>query len=130
MTNSITQSPLHTYRRYLEEGVLAYQYSPAAGRAVFYPRVICPYTGSDALEWRVSGGYGVIHAITEIAPKNGESYHVALIDMDEGFRLMSNVLPSSGCSPAIGMRVRAEIVRLGDDKLPNPVFRVEDDHDA
>src|ERR1700730_14139575 len=50
------QSPLRVYLDHLERGELAYQFSPAAGRAVFYPRVLCPFTGSDQLEWR--GGMG------------------------------------------------------------------------
>ena len=32
------QSPLNTYLAHLDKGELAYQYSPEAGRAVFYPR--------------------------------------------------------------------------------------------
>ena len=31
-------SPLQRYLRYLENGELAYQYSPAADRPVFFPR--------------------------------------------------------------------------------------------
>src|ERR1041384_2489862 len=42
-----TTSPLGIYNAHLEKGELAYQFSPAANRAVFFPRVLCPYTGSD-----------------------------------------------------------------------------------
>jgi hypothetical protein len=38
-----TTSPLATYNAHLEKGELAYQFSPAANRAVFFPRVLCPY---------------------------------------------------------------------------------------
>ena len=51
---SVQDSPLKTYLDHLARGELAYQFSPAAGRAVFYPRMICPFTGSDQLEWRIS----------------------------------------------------------------------------
>jgi uncharacterized OB-fold protein len=47
----VDTSPLTIYQQYLDRGELAYQWSPTAGRAVFYPRVICPFTGSDRLEW-------------------------------------------------------------------------------
>ena len=53
-------SPLATYLSHLEKGELAYQFSPAANRAVFFPRVLCPFTGSDKLEWRVSKGLGTV----------------------------------------------------------------------
>ena len=35
-------SPLGVYLEHLENGELAYQFSPDANAAVFYPRVICP----------------------------------------------------------------------------------------
>jgi len=44
------QSPLAMYQAHLDNGRLAYQWSPKAGRAVFYPRLVCPYSGSIALE--------------------------------------------------------------------------------
>ena len=52
----IAESPLAVYQAYLDKGELAYQWSPEAQKAVFYPRVICPFTGADRLEWRVSAG--------------------------------------------------------------------------
>src|SRR5262249_56338345 len=84
-----TQSPLKTYFDHLERGELAYQFSPAANRAVFYPRVLCPFTGSDKLEWRVSAGKGTVHATTVVHPQEGAPFNVALIDCDEAFRLLS-----------------------------------------
>ena len=56
MANAAT-SPLGVYLEHLEKGELAYQFSPDANAAVFYPRVICPFTGSDNLQWRVSKGH-------------------------------------------------------------------------
>ena len=54
----MTQSPLAVYQAHLDKGELAYQWSPEANRAIFYPRVLCPFSGSDRLEWRVSAGFG------------------------------------------------------------------------
>ena len=85
------KSPLNTYLEHLEKGELAYQFSPEAGKAVFYPRVLCPVTGSGKLEWRVSKGLGTVYSTTVVHPAKGEPYNVALIDCDEGFRLMSRV---------------------------------------
>ena len=55
-------SPLKTYLDHLSRAELAYQFSPDASKPVFYPRVICPYTGHDNLEWRISQGLGTVHA--------------------------------------------------------------------
>lgn len=49
-------SPLATYLAHLEQGHLAYQFSPEAAAPVFFPRVICPRTGSTNLQWRISAG--------------------------------------------------------------------------
>ena len=117
-----TQSPLKTYTDHLERGELAYQFSPTANRAVFYPRVLCPFTGSDRLEWRVSAGTGTVYATTTVHPPEGAPFNVALIDCDEGFRLMSRVEDIAPGKVTIGMRVRFRVHRPGGEEPPCPVF--------
>jgi uncharacterized protein len=117
-----TQSPLKTYLDHLERGELAYQFSPTANRAVFYPRVLCPFTGSDRLEWRVSAGVGTVHATTVVHPQEGAPFNVALIDCDEGFRLMRRVEEIAPEQVKIGMRVRVRVHRPGGEEPPCPVF--------
>jgi uncharacterized OB-fold protein len=118
----ITQSPLTVYQAHLEKGELAYQWSPEAQKAVFYPRVICPFTGSERLEWRVSAGLGTVYATTVVDPREGAPYNVALIDCDEGFRLMSRVEDIPPEAVKIGMRVKFRVHRPGGDDPPYPVF--------
>jgi uncharacterized protein len=117
-----TQSPLKTYLDHLERGELAYQFSPTANRAVFYPRVLCPFTGSDRLEWRLSAGTGTVYATTTVYPPEGKPFNVALIDCDEGFRLMSRVEDIAPENVKIGMRVRFRVHRPGGEEPPCPVF--------
>ena len=124
----IAKSPLAIYQQYLDKDELAYQWSPEANRAVFYPRVICPHTGSDRLEWRVSTGFGTVYATTVTHSREGAPYNVALIDVDEGFRLMSRVEDIAPEVVKIGMRVKFRVHRpkgdqaSGDDEPPYPVF--------
>ena len=118
----MAESPLAVYQTHLEKGELAYQWSPAANRAVFYPRVICPFSGSDRLEWRVSSGLGTVYATTVTYPREGAPYNVALIDCDEGFRLMSRVEGVAPEAVRIGMRVRVRMHRPDGDEPPYPVF--------
>jgi len=118
----IAQSPLAVYQSYLDRGELTYQWSPEAKRAVFFPRVICPYTGSDRLEWRVSAGLGTVYATTVTHPREGAPYNVALIDCDEGFRLMSRVEDVAPEAVTIGMRVKFRVHRPGADEPAYPVF--------
>jgi uncharacterized protein len=124
MSNAAT-SPLATYLSHLEKGELAYQFSPAANRAVFFPRVLCPFTGTDKLEWRVSKGQGTVYATTVVYPAEGAPYNVALIDVEEGFRLMSRVEDVSPDAVTIGMRVKFRVHRPGGEEAPMPVFTPE-----
>ena len=116
------KSPLGIYNEHLQRGELAYQFSPEAGQAVFYPRVICPFTGSENLEWRISKGLGTVHATTVVHPAQGEPYNVCLIDVDEGFRLMSRVEDMDPMAVKIGLRVRFRAHHPGGDEAPIPVF--------
>lgn len=121
MTNA-AESPLATYIAHLKKGELAYQFSPSAGQAVFYPRVIAPVTGADDLEWRVSRGLGTVHATTVVHPQQGTPYNVCLVDVDEGFRMMSRVEDISPPQVKIGMRVRFRVHTPEGDEDPYPVF--------
>jgi uncharacterized protein len=119
----VAESPLAVYHAHLERGELAYQWSPEANRAVFCPRVLCPFTGSSRLEWRVSAGVGMVYATTVVHPaREGAPYNVALIDCDEGFRLVSRVEEIPPEAVKIGMRVRFRVHRPGGDEQPYPVF--------
>ena len=120
-----TTSPFATYVSHLEKGELAYQFSPEAGKPVFYPRVLCPFTGSSKLEWRVSKGLGTVYSTTVVHPAKGDPYNVALIDCDEGFRLMSRVEDVPPDAVKIGMRVRFRVHKQGGDEPPIPVFTPE-----
>jgi len=119
---SSTASPHATYVAHLEKGQLAYQWSKAAGRAVFFPRLVCPFTGSTDLEWRIASGLGTVHSTTTVHAIDGSAYNVALIDCDEGFRLMSRVEDVAPDTVAIGMRVSFRVHRPGGDAEPVPVF--------
>ncbi|HSQ04076.1 MAG TPA: OB-fold domain-containing protein [Burkholderiales bacterium] len=120
MQNLAEQSPLGKYLEHLKQGELAYQVDEK-GKAVFYPRAVAPVTGGN-LEWRVSKGVGTVYSTTVVYYKNEAPLNVALIDMDEGFRLMSRVEDIDAMQVKIGMRVRFR-THPGDEKQPPyPVF--------
>jgi uncharacterized OB-fold protein len=121
------RSPYAIYVEHLQAGRLAYQYSRVAGKAVFFPRVLCPYSGEDCLEWRISKGQGTVYSTSVVYPRKGEPYNVALVDCDEGFRLMSRVEGLPPLEVAIGLRVQfhAHPADAQDDD-PYPVFKPAD----
>src|SRR5215470_16521454 len=85
------QSPLRVYLEHLERGELAYQFSLAAGRPVFFPG--CCVHSRAATGWNGGSaqGSGPFTLRPFVHPPEGAPYNVALIDCDEGFRMMSRV---------------------------------------
>jgi uncharacterized OB-fold protein len=117
----LTTSPLKQFRDRLAGGELAYQVDED-GRALFYPRVAAPAGYRGELRWATSAGLGTVYATTFISPKGESAYNVALIDMDEGFRLMSRVESIPAEQVRIGLRVRVRIHPAEGDEGPYPVF--------
>jgi uncharacterized protein len=116
------QSPLAVYQAYLDKGELAYQWDKAANRAVFYPRVVSPFSGSAELEWRVASGLGTVYATTVTYPYQGAGHNIVLIDCDEGFRMMGRVEEIDPMAVKIGMRVRFRVHPADGDQPAYPVF--------
>lgn len=74
------------------------QFCDDCGKGVFYPRGICPHCFSSSLTWKSVSGKGQIHAFTIIhrhpnpAFQAAVPYVVALIELEEGVRMMSNIV--------------------------------------
>jgi uncharacterized OB-fold protein len=106
--------PEAQYRAFLREGRFMIQRSASTGRHVFYPRVAAPGTGADDLEWVEASGLGTIYSITVNRTREG-SYNIALVQLDEGPRLMTRI---EGVETApIGTRVKARIADLGEPAI-------------
>ena len=115
------EAPATTYRRHLENGKLVYQRCADCSAAVFYPRTLCPVCGSGALEWRESAGRGAVYATTAVHGRDRDPRNVVLVDLDEGFRMMSRVDGVPAEEVEVGARVRFE-VRRGEEDEPVAVF--------
>jgi uncharacterized OB-fold protein len=115
----LERSPADVYAEHCRLRELAYQVDPE-GRPVFRPRV-----GYDA--WRVSAGRGTVYSTSVVRPREGAPYGVVLIDLDEGFRMMSRVIGMAPEDVAIGLRVR---LAWEDGETPEappvPVFEAVD----
>lgn len=112
-------SPAARFAEGCRAGRLDYQWDPVAGRAVFYPRLVAPGTGAAELEWRTSAGLGTVYSATTVHARGDAPRNLALVDLDEGFRMMSRVEGIAPEAVAIGMRVR---VAFADGDPPVPVF--------
>lgn len=116
-----SQAPLTVYREGLAAGELRFQRCGSCDGAVFYPRVLCPFCGSRELVWATAAGGGTVYATTAMHRRDAEPYNVCLVDLDEGFRMMSRV-EGPAAAVAIGERVRLRIRRDEDATEPVPVF--------
>lgn len=114
--------PTRAYVEFCKRGKLAYQICTDDGAVVFYPRVICPKTASPNLEWRVSSGLGTVYTMTTIHRRDRAPYNVSMIELNEGFRMMSRVEDADPGEVRIGMRVRMHMHPGDDEQHPYPIF--------
>lgn len=124
MDRQTGEPPAGVYRRYLESGVLGFQRCAGCGTAVFYPRVVCPVCGGADPAWETSSGRGVVYAATAVYRRDADPYNVVLVDLEEGFRMMSRVEGVPAEEVEVGTRVSLRVDRDGED--PVPVFVPEE----
>ena len=104
--------PEKTYFDFLDSGRFMIQRSAATGRHVFYPRIAEPRTGSQDLQWVEPSGLGTVYSSVTVRRRPPQSdFNVAIIQLDEGPRLMSRVEGLASDDVRIGLRVRARIVK-------------------
>ena len=120
--NEIKVSPYTTSRDHCNRGELAYQVCTDDDKVIFYPRVASPGTASPHLQWKVSAGLGTVYATTTVHQKDMKPYNVALINVDEGFRMMSRVEDIESDSVKVGMRVKMRMHPGNEKQAPYPVF--------
>ena len=107
---------------------LKYQLCNACGGVVFYTRKHCPHCMSFDLRCEQSKGEGAVYTFTIIRQighpvfRERQPYAVALIDLDEGFRIMSHVIVDKEAvdTVKIGQRVRLDWEDY--DEVSLPVF--------
>ena len=95
----------------------------------FYPRSVCPHCLSDEFEWQTASGRGHIYSFTVIhrspspAFRDRVPYVLALVELEEGVRMMTNIV---GCDPeavAIGEAVEVTFDDVTDE-VTLPKFRL------
>ena len=119
-TDLTTFSPYGQFLDHCSRGKLSYQRMPD-GTAVFYPRAVAPGDGRG-LSWEISSGDGSVYALTIVRPRDEAPFLLALVDLDEGFRMMSRVDTDAPEHIRIGDRVRVGFRSLADGQPALPVF--------
>jgi uncharacterized OB-fold protein len=112
----------------LAQGELRIQRCDACSRAVFYPRSLCPHCYSEKLSWIVAIGRGTIYSYTVAHQAFGAfavdvPFVIAIVELEEGVRMMSRVIDAPRERIAIGARVQVTFEKAGED-LTLPYFRL------
>ena len=109
---------------------LMYQSCNACNEVIFFPRRHCTSCGSQDTSWHESKGQGTVYTYSVImqsrhpAFKDLGPYAVGYIDLDEGFRIMSNIVgvndPVKDLS--CGMKVKVRWEDQGEGAVSLPMF--------
>jgi uncharacterized OB-fold protein len=110
------------------EHKLMIQHCRKCGTKQFYPRIVCSNCLSDRIEWVQSSGLGSVLTFTicrvPVAAAYAEDvpYVVALVQLDEGPTMMSNILQCDPESVVVGMQVEV-VFQPWSDEITMPQFR-------
>jgi hypothetical protein len=98
-------------------GELRYQRCEACGLSNFPPTEHCRQCLSAELRWKRSGGVGEIYSWTVVRrPVTTEfkpPYAPAIITLDEGYQMLTNVVGVAPDELAVGMRVQVQFQAVG-----------------
>jgi uncharacterized OB-fold protein len=125
-----TAETAHYWRAALE-GRLEIQRCSACRRHQFYPRRFCIACLSDRIEWVQASGrgkvytYTVCHVAGHPAFEARVPYAIAMVELDEGVRLMAGIVDSDLARLAIGAPVQVCFERIAEE-IALPMFRLDD----
>ena len=100
----------------------------ACGKTYFPPRLLCPHCHAEIGGWLTAEGTGTIYSFTVARRpahpgfKDDVPYVVALIELDEGARMMSNIVTDDPDGVRIGERVEVFFDPVNEE-LTMPKFR-------
>jgi uncharacterized OB-fold protein len=107
-------------------GELAVPRCLQCGELNWFPRAMCRRCSSTNLEWVRLSGHGTLYSFSVVErPPSADlppRYVLALVDLDEGVRLLTHVVDCDPGSVRIGMRVTVRFQSLSDE-IALPVFR-------
>ena len=102
------------------DGKLMMQYDPDSDAYQFWPRANSVRTGKRNLEWREVSGKGELYSftITHVPTPGFEDktpYAIGLVELDEGVRIIANLVNVAPDEVSVGMRLRVAWEKLSDD---------------
>jgi uncharacterized protein len=116
------------YWESLKRGELRFQRCGACGGITHTPASICAHCLADDLTWEPSTGTGTVYSYTMVwrpqTPAFQVPYCPIIVDVDEGWQTLSNLIGVEPDAVEVGMRVRVEFHPIADGFVL-PYFRPE-----
>ena len=95
----------------------------ACGKPHYYPRALCPFCGSDAIEWVAASGRGGVYSYS-VMRRLPVPYALAYVTLDEGVTMMTNIVDCDLDAIRIGQRVKV-VFKPTEGGPPVPMFTPE-----
>ena len=100
-------------------GVLLLKRCDACDAVIWYPKGFCPVCSSFATSWFPASGRGTVYSFTVVRRGLGPwqqaaPYVIAYVELDEGPRVMTNIVGCDVGSVQIGMPVEVSFDDTGD----------------
>ncbi len=109
-----------------QQGELRVQRCRDCGAHIFIPQPACTACLGDNLEWVKSSGRGVIYSCSTVHRPQQRGlevpYTVAIVELEEGWHMLSNVIDTPHEEIEIGMPVEVSFVKMTDE-ITLPMFR-------
>ena len=106
----------------LQDGKLLVQRCDACGQHVFRPEIACTRCLSLALRWVQSSGLGVVYSYSVVRraprPDIDTPYVVGVVEIEEGWHMMTNFVGVSPEEVRTGMPVVLRVGRIGETAVP------------
>jgi uncharacterized OB-fold protein len=93
------------------------------GKVHWYPRSICPFCASADTVWTEGSGKGTIYTYTVMRRAKDGPYAVAYVELQEGPKMLTNIVDCDVDSIEIGQEVSLVFVPTTEDGPPVPCFR-------
>lgn len=98
---------------------LMYQRCGACGRALFNPTPMCRQCGSRELTWEQSSGAGTVYSYSAVTRSAGPGYRtpyvVAIVDLDEGYQILTNIVGCDHDDVFVGQQVDVEFHQIAEN---------------
>jgi uncharacterized OB-fold protein len=110
----------------LSRGELRFQRCGQCQGSTHTPARVCAHCGSSDLAWVTSSGRGHVYSWTIVwrpqTPEFTVPYVPIIVDMDEGWQLLSNLIGCEHDAVRVGLAVEVELHRLT-DTITLPYFK-------